>query len=331
MIHPPSLRPGDTVAVISPAGPVIPDLLLQGVQTLESWGLKVRLHEATFARHEPGGYLAGSDAARLKALREVFWDPDVAAVICSRGGYGAMRLLPDLLKATHEHPSGAAEFADFLRAHPKLLVGFSDITALHLYIAGIVGVATLHGPVVKSFGLHTDDPFASLEHLRAALFGQREDTGQLRFDGLRCIRAGEARAPVFGGNLTLVSSLVGSPYCPDLNDRILFLEDVGEQDYRLDRLFTTLRLAEKSARPAGIILGDFSGCGGVYIDDGRIDDFVGSLAAEFRCPVVADFPTGHRSRNVCVPVGCVATLDAAGGTVVFEADAAAPHQPAPIA
>lgn len=326
MIHPPSLRPGDTVAVISPAGPVIPELLKHGVETLESWGLRVRVHEEAFARREVGGYLAGEDAMRLKALREVFWDPTVDAVICSRGGYGAMRLLPGLLKPTPERPGGAADFGSFLRQHPKLCVGFSDITALHLYIAGIVGVATLHGPVIKSFGLHAEDPFESLAHLRSALFGTREKEQRLRFDGLRCVSAGEARAQVFGGNLSLLASLIGSPFCPDLNGKIIFLEDVGEEDYRLDRLFTTLRLAEKSARPAGIILGDFSGCAGVYIDEDGIDDFIGALAAEFECPVVADFPTGHRARNVCVPMGCVATLDAARGTVIFEADAAQPSE-----
>lgn len=313
MIHPPSLRPGDTVAIISPAGPVIPELLEHGVDTLESWDLRVRVHPSTYARREAGAYLAGEDALRLQALREVFWDPTVAAVLCSRGGYGAMRLLPGLIDP---------DFARFFRAHPKLCVGFSDITALHLYFAGILGVATLHGPVLKSFGLHAEDPFASLSHLRGALFGTRDAASQLGFDGLRCVRAGQARAPVFGGNLSLLASLVGSPFCPDLNDKIIFLEDIGEEDYRLDRLFTTLRLAEKSARPAGIILGDFSGCAGTYIDDAGIDAFVSALAAEFGCPVVADFPTGHCGRNVCVPMGCVASLDAEKGTVIFEADAA---------
>lgn len=316
MIHPPPLRPGDTVAVISPAGPVLPALLEHGVETLKSWGLEVRLDPSTFARREAGAYLAGGDALRLDALRKVFSNPTVKAVICSRGGYGAMRLLPALFED--------ADFNQSLRDHPKLCVGFSDITALHLYLAGVVGVATLHGPVVKSFGLHTNDRFASVHQLHAALFGTRQAEQTLRFDGLRCVRTGTARAQVFGGNLSLVASLVGSKYCPDLNDKILFLEDVGEQDYRLDRLLTTLRLAEKSARPAGIVLGDFSDCAGAYVDAERLDHFVAQLAAEFGCPVVAGFPVGHRSRNVCVPMGCVATLDAGQGTLIFERDAAQP-------
>lgn len=314
MIHPPSLRPGDTVAIISPAGPVTPELLAHGVDTLESWDLRVRVHPSTYARRQPAGYLAGEDAQRLKALHEVFRDPGVAAVLCSRGGYGAMRLLPGLMDPA---------FTQSFRAHPKLCVGFSDITALHLYFAGILGVATLHGPVLKSFGLHAEDSFGSLSHLRAALFGARDACHRLRFDGLRCVRPGKARAPVFGGNLSLLASLVGSPFCPDLNDTIIFLEDIGEEDYRLDRLFTTLRLAQKSARPAGIILGDFSGCAGAYVQDANIDAFVAQLAAEFGCPVLADFPTGHGGRNVCVPMGCVARLDAEAGTLIFETDAAA--------
>jgi muramoyltetrapeptide carboxypeptidase len=307
LIHPPALRQGDTVAVASPAGPVTPELLEQGVATLESWGLDVRLHDSTYARREQAGYLAGDDHVRLGSLQEVLDDQQVKAVIFSRGGYGTMRLLP------------ALDLTAF-RDRPKLLVGFSDITALHLHIAAAVGVATLHGPVVKSFGLHDDDPHESLEQLRRALFGLRAD--QPAIDGLRSIKPGTARGPVFGGNLSIVASALSSPYCPELNDSILVLEDVGEEDYRLDRLFTTLRLSTKAAKPAGIVLGDFTGCEGAYIDKAAMADFVAGLASEFDCPVVDGFPCGHASRNVPVPFGVAATLDTERGTLIFDGDAA---------
>ncbi len=305
LVHPPALAAGDTVAVISPAGPVTPALLKDGVDTLESWGLNVWLHDDVFARRERAGYLAGDDRVRLASLQEAFASPEVDAVLCSRGGYGAMRLLPDLdLEA--------------LRARPRLLVGFSDVTALHLYLAGVGGLATLHGPVVKSFHLHDDDSHDSVGELRRALFGERS---RLEFSGLRPIRPGRARGPVLGGNLSLVASMVGSAHCPDLNGAILVLEDIGEEDYRLDRLFTTLRLSEKAAHPAGIVLGDFTGCAGAYVDEGAIDEFVAELAAEFGCPVVADFPAGHGRRNVAFPMGVDAELDAHAGVLLFEADA----------
>ncbi len=311
LIHPPALRPGDKVAILSPSGPVTPTLLDEGLRTLASWGLEPWLHESTYDRGEKAGYLAGGDAVRLAALHDAFERPDVSAIICSRGGYGAMRLLDEL-------DLGA------LREHPKLLVGFSDITALHLYVAGVAGIATLHGPVIKSFGLHADDPHTSLEQLRAALFGERiarDGAAAPAVDGLRTVRPGRARGPVLGGNLSIVASMLASPHCPELNGAILVLEDVGEEDYRLDRLFTTLRLSEKAHSPAGIVLGDFTGCGGVYVNDEAIDGFVADLAAEFGCPVVADFPCGHGSRNVAVPMGVEATLDADGGTLTFDGDA----------
>ncbi len=306
LIRPPALQAGDTVAVVSPAGPVTPELLEQGIATLETWGLEVLLHDAVFERREWAGYLAGHDHVRLGSLSEVLDDPEVKAIIFSRGGYGTMRLLPELDVAA-------------LRDNPKLLVGFSDITALHLHVAAKAGIASLHGPVVKSFGLHDDDPHDTLEELRRALFGLRGPKPS--FEGLRTINPGQARGPVYAGNLSIVASLLGSPHCPDLNGAILVLEDVGEEDYRLDRLFTTLRLSSKAGRPAGIVLGDFTGCAGVYVDEPALDDFVGRLAGEFDCPVVTDFPCGHASRNVPVPMGVEATLDAERGTLIFAGDA----------
>ncbi|MFP4600386.1 MAG: LD-carboxypeptidase [Persicimonas sp.] len=304
LIHPPALKPGDKVAVLSPSGPVTPTLLDGGLRTLASWGLEPWVHESTYDRGQKAGYLAGGDAVRLAALHDVFERPDVSAIIFSRGGYGAMRLLAEL-------DLGA------LREHPKLLVGFSDITALHLYAAGVAGIATLHGPVIKSFGLHEDDPHTSLVQLCGALFGERSPA----VDGLRTVRPGRARGPVLGGNLSIVASMLASAHCPELNGAILMLEDVGEEDYRLDRLFTTLRLSEKAHSPAGIVLGDFTGCGGAYVEDEAIDGFVADLAAEFGCPVVADFPCGHGSRNVAVPMGVEATLDADAGALIFDGDA----------
>ncbi|MFW5968621.1 MAG: S66 peptidase family protein [Persicimonas sp.] len=306
LIRPRALSPGDRVRVISPAGPVTPELLEEGLETLRGWGLSVELDEEIYARCERADYLAGEDAARLAAVERALEDPDIKAVVFSRGGYGTMRLL--------EHLD-----ADALRAHPKLWVGFSDITALHLFAVQEAGLVTLHGPVVKSFRLHREDAYDSLEKLRAALFGERGD--EVRIDGLRTVRKGRARGPLLGGNLSLVAAMVGSPYCPDLNGAILLLEEVGEEDYRLDRLFTSLRLSERAAHPAGIVLGDFTKCAGAHVDAEGIDNLIAQLAREFDCPVVADFPTGHGSRNVPVPMGVEATLDAARGTLTLATSA----------
>lgn len=323
LIHPPALKPGDTVAIISPSGPVTRELVEPGIAQLRAWGLEARVLKTAFARGDHRGYLAGDDELRLNALVDAILDPEINAIFCTRGGYGAMRLLPALARS--------AEVQEYFTQNPKLLVGFSDITALHLYFSGVLGVATLHGPVLKSFGLHQDDPLQSLESLRRAVFGGRlgglipgQSGPNFGIRGLKCEVPGTVQGPVFAGNLSLLASLVGAPYCPDLNGAILAIEDVGEEDYRLDRLFTALRLAQKSARPAGIVLGDFTSCGGVYIPDRAIPGFVAELAGEFGCPVVSGFPFGHASRNIPIPMGCQATLDASAGALIFERDAALP-------
>jgi muramoyltetrapeptide carboxypeptidase len=304
MPRPLALSEGSTVAIVSPAGPVVPDILEEGLERLREWGLEVRLDDDLYNRESDHGYLAGDDATRRRALQRALDDPEVEAVVFSRGGYGTMRILPEL------------DFTSMER-DPTLLVGFSDLTALHLHVAGLRGLPTLHGPVVKSMRMH-DPGDRTLESLRGALFGTREMP--ITVDGLDRVTGGEATGRLLGGNLTLLVHMIDSPLCPDLNDTILLLEDVGEEDYRLDRAFTALRLAEKARRPAGLILGDFTDCEGTFVDDAEMADFVQSLAAEWEVPAVADFPSGHGSRNLAVPMGVEAALDADAGRVRISKD-----------
>jgi muramoyltetrapeptide carboxypeptidase len=299
MIHPPALEPGDAVRVVSPAGPVTPELLEPGLQTLRRWGLEVRVDDAVYDRSDDPGYLAGSDRQRLEAVQRAFDEPETRAVIFSRGGYGTMRLLPHL------------DF-DSIRREPKLLVGFSDLTALHLYAAGHHGLATLHGPVVKSLRLHERED-VSMTALRDALFGRRG--GGVEIDGLQTVKGGRVRGPLLGGNLTVLVHMLASELCPPLDGAILVLEDIGEEDYRLDRMMTALQLSDDASRPAGIVLGEFLDCDGAYIDPSEVRGFVEELAAEFDCPVASGAPVGHGADNVAWPVGVQAELDAGRGTL----------------
>ncbi len=309
LIHPPALRPGDGVHVVSPSGPVTPEILAEGLDLLRTWELDVHIDDDAYHRRPPFDYLAGPDEIRLEAFLRAWSDPDCRAIICSRGGYGAMRLLP------HLHHTR-------IRSAPPLLVGFSDITALHLYVAGVCNVATLHGPVVKSLRLHSDSDFDSLERLHDALFAT--NPAPQPWTGLRTLRAGRASGPVYGGNLSLLIPLLSSPYCPPLNGAIIIVEEVGEQDYRLDRLLTALRLAS-NADIAGLVLGDFSDCSGVYVEDGEFSRFLDDLGRQFDCPVVADAPVGHQHRNASFPVGVQAELDADAGTLTFARHAVEPR------
>jgi len=308
MIHPPPLSPGDRAAVVSPAGPVTPDLLEPGLDRLESWGLDVQLDERVYDRDAERAYLAGPDPSRRRALQRALDAPDLGAVLFSRGGYGTMRILPDL------------DFEAF-RDSPKLLVGFSDLTALHLHVAGRLGVATLHAPVLKSLRLH-DPGDRSSRALREALFGRRREP--VAWTGLESIRGGTARGPLLGGNLTLLTHMVGSTHAPDLEGSILLVEETREEDYRLDRKLTGLRIAGEHQRPAALVLGDFVECGGAYCNDEEAGRLAARVAAEFDCPVVGGAPVGHDSPNVAAPMGVDVELDADEGRLEFVSDAARP-------
>lgn len=300
LLQPQPLAPGAQVRVLSPSGPVTPELLAPGLEVLRSWGLDVSVDERTYGRDR---YLAGADELRAAALNEALRDPAVDAVVFSRGGYGAMRILD------------AVDW-EALAAHPIPLVGFSDITALHLAALQRASVATLHGPVVKSFGLQAQD----VDALRASLFGEARQT---RFD-VRELSPGVARGRLVGGNLSLVASMLASDCAGALAGAVLVLEDVTEEDYRLDRLFTALRLSPASRNLAAIVLGEFVGCAGAHVCEEEMEAFTDSLGAELGAaldiPVVAGFPCGHGSRNVPFAHGARAEVDAGAGTVTFLED-----------
>ena len=306
--HPRPLRPNDRIRVISPAGPVRPEHLEAGLEVLSSWGMRVEVDaRATASRPRPRGYLAGSDAERLAALHAAFADASVGAILCSRGGYGAMRLLPKL-------------DLDLVARHPKLFVGFSDITALHLALVAGANMATLHGPVIKSLGSLHEPGDSSQQALRDALLGERR--GGFVIDSLRCVQPGRGRGPALGGNLSVLCAMLPTAHCPDLGGAVLVVEDIGEPDYRLDRLLTTLRLACHRRPPAALVLGEFTDCHGVYADGRDLDAMLDAIAHDFPCPVVAGFPSGHGPRNVAWPMGVEAEVDAEAGVVRFLEDTA---------
>ncbi len=297
LLKPRPLQRGSHVRIVSPSGPVTPPLIASALATLETWGLRVSVDADAYASSR---YLAGSDAVRRQALQRAIDDPDVDAILCSRGGYGAMRIIADL---------------DFtaLRRDPRILSGFSDITAIH-FAALQAGVATLHGHVAKSFASQATD----LDAFRATLFGER---GPLSFR-VQTVRPGDATGPVIGGNLSLVVALAGTRFLPSMDGALLFLEDVTEEDYRLDRLFTALRLNPAFAGVAGVILGGFDECAGSYVGADEMAGFVATLGAElgdaWDVPVVAGFPAGHASRNAPLPLGVSAVIDGTGGAVRFD-------------
>lgn len=298
---------------MSPSGPVLDTHLEEGLSLLRSWQLSPRLSPQTLARSPERGYLAGRDEIRLSALQEALDDPHLDAILFARGGYGAMRIVE------HLDPTG-------LRAHPKHLIGFSDITTLLAWAYSCAGVSSLHAPVLKSLaktpGHEAPDVEAmrmeSAELLRRLLFGELDVIIERDLD--ISVPEGMTReqpiiGPVIAGNLSLIQSLVHTRFLPSLEGAILILEDVTEPDYRLDRLMTSLRLKLEKGPPAALLLGEFSSCGGVYIAQDGIEPFVHELACEFGVPVGSGYPIGHAALNHPVPIGYTGKLDLVHGSL----------------
>ncbi len=294
MIVPPRLRPGDVVRIVAPSGPVPRPGFMAGAERLAA-RYQLRYDEALFSRE---GYLAGSDERRLDELRAALTDPEARAVIMARGGYGLARILPFLDPA-------------WLRARPIPIVGFSDGTTLLAYAAR-AGVVSVHGPVVTQLGSLPPEDHAGLIRLL------EEPNPGLLLSDLEAVVPGRVRGRLMGGNLEVLSRLVGTPFLPDLGGAVLFIEDLGERPYRVDRLLTHLDLAGLFSAVEGVVVGDFSGC--VEPEATRaqspaasevIEDRLGRLAI----PVVTGARVGHGSRNVALPYGAMVELDARFGTL----------------
>ena len=289
----PALAPGAHVRVIAPASPFPRDDFEAGITRLRD-RYRVTFDEGIFAQD---GYLAGDDTRRLAELERALTDPDVNAVVPARGGYGVTRLLADL------HVE---------QVRPRLLVGFSDITALHALFAR-AGLRSIHASMIAALGRHGD---AMLERWIASV----EGAAPASFDELETVSGGRAEGPLIGGNLSVLCALVGTPYAPPIDGAVLFLEDVGEAPYRVDRMLTTLRHAGWLSRVCAIALGQLTRC--PPGPDGReishvLEDRLGGLGI----PVVRGVPAGHEAWNVELPLGAPTIVDADRGTLEFRAGA----------
>lgn len=301
---PAPLRPGDVVRVIAPSSP-LNDLarLTAGVAVLESWGLTVRMHDGLYDRRHL--YFAGRPEERAAELMESLLDPAAKAIFPIRGGYGVTTILP-LLDA-----------AAIAAAPPKIVVGCSDLTALLTWLVQDVGQTCLHGPMVGSLGADRDE--AGAARLRTLLFSDgkpadlvpKEDS-----DHPFCVSPGVATGRAVGGSLSLLAAQCGTPWQVDARDAILFLEDVGERPYRVDRLLVQLAQAGLFEQASGVVLGDFTGCdepnGGLGWR-AAVDRVFRRLAI----PVLAGLPFGHGTPNLAWPLGVRVQMDAGAGVVSF--------------
>jgi muramoyltetrapeptide carboxypeptidase len=289
------LRNGDKVAVVSPSGPVPDGPLDAGIALLESWGLSVTLMQNARGAHEHLSYLAAVDAARAGDFMRAWVDPAVVAVFAARGGYGAQRMV-DLL-----------DWESIAKAGPKVLVGYSDITALHQAFASRLGMSTIHGPVVTSLVAGDE---AARAHLHALLF-EPQNVTSLTPKAVEALVPGLAEGVLVGGNLALLAAEIGTGNSVSAADSIAVIEDVTEDSYRIDRLLTQLLRAGWFDRVRGIALGQFTDCG----EPGEVLSLVKDRLAPLGVPTLWGVPVGHVPGNLAVPFGVRARLDADAGTL----------------
>ena len=298
----PALPPGSLIGVLAPAGPVEPDRLAAVPALYESFGYRCRVYPGCALRND---YLAGPDALRLSDLHAALADPEVAALHAIRGGYGCMRILDGVDAA-------------LLGAHPKLLIGYSDLTALHALWAR-EGLPTLHAPMAASDML-LPGPRPSNDSDRDALFTLLQHglhAGEVLAPALEPTPlhvGGRAAGRLVGGNLSLVAALLGTPWAWDARGALLFLEDVSEDLYRVDRLLTQLRLAGVLDAVAGIVLGSFTEAESPTT---LLQSLLLPLCQAQRKPLLAGWPAGHGTPNRPLPLGLRAELDADAGTLTL--------------
>jgi muramoyltetrapeptide carboxypeptidase len=322
-IYAKALAPGDTIMFVAPAKYLNEGRVSLAKKRLEEMGFKVRLPENLFRKQ---GFLGGSDEERAGELMAGFADAEVDAIFPGTGGYGTTRIVDKL-------------DYDLIRRNPKVFIGFSDITALHIAINQRTGLVTFHSPNPE-FGLGGENnlsPLAAKYFWRALLAKEYDSAvgGKLRKgyaietrprDGDKSDDAaifeevpraetfakGKARGRLIGGNLSVLHALMGTPYEIETDGKILFIEDVGEAPYRVDRMLSTLRLAGKFDKVNGVILGAFTARDeeSEWDDDASIDDVLRDYFADLGVPVIAHFPVGHVRYNATLPVGALVELDA---------------------
>ncbi|MBR4195467.1 MAG: LD-carboxypeptidase [Synergistaceae bacterium] len=294
-----TLKSGDVIGILAPSTYAESSDLYGGIEALKAKGYRVKVAPSATAMYE---HFAGTDRRRAEDINDMFRDDSVKAIICVRGGYGAARTL------------GMLDY-DMIARHPKPFIGFSDITALHIALAKKANIPTIHGAMLVSF---TTERFMS-DYTSGNFFAgltNPNPIGEIPMpEGykLETVTPGRAEGVIIGGNLTVLTSLVGTPYELDGNGAILFLEEIGEKPYRVDRMLNQLYQNGLLRRVRGILLGDFVGCedeDADGINDFTLDDVLRHYARISRRPVIKGVPAGHGKYNMFLPFGVHAVMNA---------------------
>lgn len=302
MIYPNALKQGDTVMIIAPSGPPTIENILKGVQVLKEMGLSVLIGKSVYEKY---GYLAGSDQIRLDDIHEAFSRPDVKGIFCARGGYGSARLLPHIQY-------------ELIRMNPKVFWGYSDITALHIAFSRRAGLVTFHGPMIEELGKGVDS-------LSLSSFHQLFSPYSSILSASECIVASDCivAGPLVGGNLTVLTSTIGSPYEINIDNNILLIEDIGEEPYRIDRMLNQLRLSGKFNACTGVIFTSCHDCMPSKPSQ-SLQSILYEYFAPYNIPALFGLPIGHINPNIGIPLGVPATINTNNNTVSISSGIAIP-------
>jgi len=284
MIIPPYLKPDSKIRIVSPAGKIKEERIVPAVKWLKKQGYKVELGKHVFAQHFQ---FAGTDTQRLEDLQTAFDDPETDAIICSRGGYGTVRIIDKL------------DFTE-LKKHPKWLVGFSDVTILHSCLNNLE-IATIHGAMPPFFFDEIGDPNENLTSLMDLLEGKN---GNYNFAKNDKNRTGNTNAELVGGNLSIITSLLGTKYELNTDEKILFIEEIDEYLYHIDRMMRQLKLTGKLDKLAGLVVGDFTEIKDNDTPFGQtIEEIILEIVKDYNFPVCFGFPAGHDKKNLALVFG----------------------------
>jgi len=294
--QPPYLKKGDKIALVCPAKK-LPKPIVHAIELLKSWGLEVIIGDSVYASHHQ---FAGNDILRTKDIQRFLDDPSIKAVISGRGGYGTIRIIDDL------------DFTAFNK-NPKWFVGFSDITVILSHLIAQCRTQCLHAQMPYTFDESTGEALISL---RKALFGEKQT---YEYQSIFKNRTGESNGILIGGNLTLLAMVQGSVSEMDFKDKILFLEDVGEHEYSIDRMLRMLKRADKLSQLKGLIVGAFNEIEEEKISFGQTaDQVIWDIVKEYDYPVCFNFPTGHIDNNLCMTLGAEVNLKVETNNVQFK-------------
>ncbi|WP_432663417.1 LD-carboxypeptidase [Wukongibacter baidiensis] len=304
MIKPKPLKKGDCIGLIAPASPTPEEKVVRSKELLEELGFKVKVGQSCYGRY---GYLSGSDELRARDLNMMFGDKNIDGIMCIRGGYGTPRILEQI-------------DYDCIRKNPKAFIGYSDITAIHIALNQVCRLVTFHGPMASTDMIKDFDDFTRESLMNSIMYEDAvEEVMNPDDHKIETLVGGCAEGVLVGGNLSLIAATIGTPYEIDTRGNILFIEDIDEEPYSIDRMLTQLSLARKLDEASGFILGDWNNCIARSYDPSlTLTEVINDLIVPLNKPTICNVRAGHCKPMVTLQLGRKLSIDGNRGKIMLK-------------